>query len=529
VCERVDGLPLAIELAAGRLRTMTARELAAVLGHGLDLLEGGPRATPRHRSLRSVIDWSYEQLDEPARRLFEALSVFAGAFELQAAAAVAASHRDAAAQVATAVARLVDCSLVTARRAGDTTSYRMLVTLRSYAQERLAATGHADEVRDRHAAWAISLADAAADGLRGPDEASWVQSILQNFDDLRSAHEWLVGRDIEGALRLSAALHPFAMWRGHREVFDWAETAVAAAGGTRPPSLNAALGSAAVGRAQRGELDGAEAAAHAAFRAAPDASGVWVAREALADVKLMRGETEDAVDLYLQCHTDALAAGDTPQAIWSLGSAALAHLYGARPDDALEVAAVTVLQAQHSQNSSAIAFAEFVLGEIAAATAGDDPEAHLRRAITIASSCDSHFVEGLASVTLATVKARVSDTPHALDYYVSAIRQWDRHNSWAPQWVTLRHLIDLLARQGAATEAAVLYGAVTSSRTGAPPFGSDTALLQEAHDRIAAEIGDAALAREAQHGSTLSGNDIVATALRAIDALRASTAPSPSH
>jgi predicted ATPase len=528
-CARVDGLPLAIELAAGRLRTMTPGELAAALGRGVDVLAGGPRAIPRHRSLRSVIDWSYEELDQPARRLFETLSVFAGGFELEAAAAVAEPSADAAAYVTSAVARLVDCSLLSVRRTGDATAYRMLVTLRSYAQERLAAAGHAHEVRDRHAAWAVSLAEAAERGLRGRDEARWVRSIHEHFDDLRSAHEWLVGRNVEGALRLSAALHPFAMWRGHREVFDWAETAVAAAAGTRPPSLTAALGSAAVGRAQRGELDEAEAAAHTAFRAATHPSSAWVAREAIADVKLLRGQTGDAVDLYFQCHADALAAGDASQAVWSLGSAAVAHLYGGRPDDAREVAAATARKAERSQNPSAIAFGEFVLGEIAAATAGADAETHLRRAIAIASPCDSHFVEGLARVTLATLRARTSDTPHALDEYASAIRQWRRHDTWAPQWVTLRHLVDLLARHGPAIEAAILYGAVTSSRTGAPPFGSDAALLQDARNRIAAEIGDAALAREARHGSTLSGDEIIDTALQAIAALRASTPPLPSR
>jgi predicted ATPase/DNA-binding SARP family transcriptional activator len=527
LCARVDGLPLAIELAAGRLRTMTARELADALGQGFDLLDGGSRAIPRHRSLRSVIDWSYAQLDDGSRRTFEALSVFAGGFDLAGAAAVAVPNGEAVAQAASAVARLVDSSLLAVRRGGDTTTYRMLATLRSYAQERLAATGLAHEVRHRHAAWALSLAEASARGLRGRDEARWVQTVRQHFDDLRAAHEWLVGADVEGALALSAALHPFAMWRGHREVFEWAETAVAAAAGTRPPSLAAVLGSAAVGRAQRGELDSAEAAAIAGLRAASEPSQAWVAREAIADVKLLRGETCEAADLYLRCHADAAAAGDAPQAVWSLGSAAVAHLYGGRPDDAGEIAAATVREAQQSQNPSAIAFAEFVLGEIGTSTAGEDAENHLQRAIALASSCDSHFVEGLARVTLATLRAGTSDIPDALDHYASAIHQWRRHNTWAPQWVTLRHLVDLLARNGAATQAATLYGAVISSRTGAPPYGSDAALLDHVHGRITAEIGETAFARESERGSTLSGDDVIATALQAIDDLRSSIASSP--
>ncbi len=522
VCARLDGLPLAIELAAGRLRTMSLRELTAVLGSGLELLDGGPRATPRHRSLESVIDWSYKQLDEQVRLLFEALSVFAGGFDIEGAVAVAAPDGDAPSRVAADVARLVDCSLLSARRTGDATTYRMLDTLRSYAHKQVDAGGCGEDVRNRHAAWAVSLAEDAAVGLRGPDEREWVERIHQHFDDLRLAHEWLVGRDVERALRLSAALHPFAMWRGHGEVFDWAETAVAAAGGTRSASLISALASAAIGRAQRGELDEAESAAYAALRATTDRSAAWIAREAVADVKLLRGEIDDAIALYLECHRHAMADGDAPQAVWSLGSAALAHLYGGQPADAAALAATTVRQANDSQNPSAVAFAEFVLGEIGAATGDDDADAHLRRAIEIASSCDSRFVEGLASVTLATLEARANDTPQALDHYAAAIQQWGRHNAWAPQWVTLRHLVDLLSRHGAATEAAVLYGAVTSNRTGASPFGTDAALLEAARSRIEAQIGVAGLNREAQYGSTLSGDDIVATALQAITALRAS-------
>lgn len=530
ICARLDGLPLAIELAAGRLRTMTVRELAAVLGSGLELLESGPRATPRHRSLRSVIDWSYNQLDEPARLLFEALSVFAGEFDIDGAAAVAAPNGPGASapRVAAEVARLVDCSLLSTRRTGEATTYRMLDTLRAYAHERLDAAARGEEVRDRHAAWAVSLAEEAAVGLRGADEAAWVQRVHQHLDDLRRAHERLVGRDIGRALRLSAALHPFAMWRGHGEVFEWAEIAVAAAGGTRPASLIAALGSAAVGRAQRGELDGAEAAAHAALRAAADRSGARIARGALAEVQLLRGEVDEAVALYRECHDDAMADGDRPQAVWSLGSAALAHLYGGRPRDAADLAATTVRHARESQNPSAVALAEFVLGEIGAATGDDDAEAHLRRAIAIASTADSRFVEGLARVTLATLQVSASDTAHALDHYFAAIRQWGRHNAWAPQWVTLRHLVDLLARHGATTDAAVLYGAVTSNGTGAPPFGSDADLLEAARNRIEAQIGTATLSREAGHGSMLSGEEIVATALRAITALRASLSESPA-
>ena len=522
ICAQLDGLPLALELAAARLRSMTLRELAAVLEHGLEVLDDGPRAAARHRSLHSVIDWSYEQLDDPARSLFESLSVFVGAFDIEAAHAVAASDHQSLSRIAAGLTHLVDCSLVAAQRSADATSYRMLDTLRRYARARLDARGSADEARRRHATWAVSFAEAASRALVGADEGSGVRRIHDRFDDLRAAHEWLVGHDIEAALRLSAALHSFAMWRGHSEVFDWADVAIAAAGGTHASSLVPVLGSAAVGKVQRGELDAAEAAVRAALRATAHRSDAWIALEALADVHLLRGETDTAASLYLECHAAAIAAGDAPQAAWSLGSAALAHLYGGRSDDAVGIAATIVEQAQESQNPSAIAFAEFVVGEIAAAAGDDDAERHLQRAIDIAILCESRFVEGLARVTLATLRAGGSDVASALDSYAITIEHWSRHNAWAPQWVTLRNLVELLARHRAASEAAILYGAITASGTGPRPYGADERLLDDVRDRITAEIGSDAFADRCRHGASLPRDDIVAIALEAIERVRGS-------
>ncbi len=524
ICARLDGLPLAIELAAGRLRTMTSRELAVALESGFELLDGGPRTNPRHQSLRSVIDWSYSQLDRSTAQLFETLSVFAGGFDIDAADVVAAPNVRPGAHVAGDVAKLVDCSLLSVRRTGDATTYRMLETLRSYARDRLDAGERGVDVRDRHATWVLSFAESVGAVLRGPDEREAVDRIHRYFDDLRRAHEWLVGRDIERALQLSVALHPFAMWRGHSEVFEWAETAVAAAGGTRTPLLTAALGCAAMGRVQRGELDEAEAAAEMAIRTAFQPSTAWIAREALADVKLLRGDVAEAAALYVDCHGDAKAHDDAPQAVWSLGSAALAHLYGGRTTEAAQLAAATAREADESRNPSALSFAHFVIGEIAAATGEADAEAHLHRAIAIASTCDSHFVEGIARVTLATLQADASDTADALDHYAVAVEQWGRHNTWAPQWVTLRHLVDVLARHGAVADAAVLYGAVTSTRTGAPAFGSDARLLAGARKILETELGATDFDRAAAYGASLAGEDVVTTALQAIDALRRSLA-----
>src|SRR3984893_14175360 len=189
LCARLDGLPLAIELAAARLPGTTVSELAANLGDRFGLLTVGRRADSRHRSLRAVVDWSYEQLTPEQQYLFAQLAVFHGSFDAAAAHAIADGHNHPAG--VTRLLYLVDRSLVTAELDGGTTRYRLLETLRSYGLERLTEHGRLDAARERHARWAADLVARAERGLRGADEASWAASIGRHFSDLRAAHGWL--------------------------------------------------------------------------------------------------------------------------------------------------------------------------------------------------------------------------------------------------------------------------------------------------------------------------------------------------
>jgi predicted ATPase len=186
LCARLDGLPLAIELAAARLPGTTVSELAANLGNRFGLLTVGRRADSRHRSLRAVVDWSYEQLTPEQQYLFAQLAVFHGSFDAAAAHAIADGH-DHPADV-TRLLDLVDRSLVTAELDDGTTRYRLLETLRSYGLERLTEHGRLGAARERHARWAADLVARAERGLRGADEASWAARVERHFSDLRAAH-----------------------------------------------------------------------------------------------------------------------------------------------------------------------------------------------------------------------------------------------------------------------------------------------------------------------------------------------------
>ncbi len=227
LCQRLDGIPLAIELAAARVRALTPEEIATRLGDRFRLLSGGGRtAPPRHQALRAVVDWSYNLLTEAERRLFERLSVFAGGFTLEAAETVCTGGAIEATAILDLLSRLVDRSVVLVEHQGETgtTRYRLLETLRDYGRERLAAHGEADQVRERHATWMVELAQQAQRGFRGPEQSRWLRWAEREHDNVRAALAWALEREeVELAVRLAAALS--WSWLLHQrwsEGLDWA-------------------------------------------------------------------------------------------------------------------------------------------------------------------------------------------------------------------------------------------------------------------------------------------------------------------
>ncbi len=218
ICARLDGLPLALELAAARIALLPPRALLARLTPRLPLLVGGPRDVPaRQRTLRDTIAWSYDLLDEGARTLFRRLAVFVGGCTVEAAEAVCATPGDRPLAVLDGVASLIDKSLV--RREESATGeprFALLETIREYALERLAASGDAEAIQQRHAAFYLVLAEAAEPELRGARLPVWVERLEREHDNLRAALEWWGERgDVEQGLRLGAALWFFWWVRGY--------------------------------------------------------------------------------------------------------------------------------------------------------------------------------------------------------------------------------------------------------------------------------------------------------------------------
>lgn len=277
VCRRVDGLPLAIELAAARIKILSPDALLALLSRSLKLLTAGPRDLPvRHQTMRNTVAWSDDLLDEPARILLRRLGIFAGGCTLAAATAVANGD---VYDVLDALTALVDQSLL--RRVDRTAAgprFEMLETIREYAVERLAATGEEEPCRYRHAAWCLAMAEEAATAITGPEQAAALARLDADHDNLRAALAWELDRGDPGnALRLAVALGRFWFIRGHAgEGHDWLARSLAAATGA-PVALRATASN-AIGALAHGRGDDAGAVAGftgalALFREAGDRRG----------------------------------------------------------------------------------------------------------------------------------------------------------------------------------------------------------------------------------------------------------------
>ncbi len=218
VCRRLDGIPLAIELAAARVRSLTVEDIDSRLDERFQLLTGGSRtALPRHQTLRSLVDWSYDLLTDPERALFCRLSAFAGGWTLEAAEKVCAGGPVDQREVLDLLTSLTDKSLVAAETVGPRVRYRLLETMRQYARDRMVASGDVIRWRDRHLAFFVTLAEAAEPHLVAPDQQKWLDLLEKDHDNIRAALQWSREERSadESGLRLSGALWRFWVVRGY--------------------------------------------------------------------------------------------------------------------------------------------------------------------------------------------------------------------------------------------------------------------------------------------------------------------------
>jgi predicted ATPase len=440
VCRRLDGIPLAIELAAGRVTAMTPAELVEALGHRLDLLSGGRRrAVKRHETLRAAIDWSYELLEEDERRLLARLSVFAAGFSREAAEEVCGGDPLEGGMASELLASLVARSLLVAERDRTETRFRLLETIREYGDERLREFGELTTLRDRHRDYYAVFADRFFKEAWGPEQIRWGNLMSAERDDILAAWWWAIDSgDFDAALRIShfsylgfqLRFSPAAMLDIH--------------GAPQHPGYAVAVAWAACFAAVQGHFAGAEEllarAAHA--RDDPRVDEQLCAVEGF--LAIARNELEAASGCFERCADAARAAGE-PAGQVALHLATSANLcVGADPARARRVAEESLTLARLSGMPTAIAMA---LTSEGLAVAPDDP-ARARKNLeeSLALSAELGYGQQDDLQTQALLAWQLRDRRLTLELAARAIRRCQWTGDRLPLIVVLNVTSRALAR-----------------------------------------------------------------------------------
>jgi predicted ATPase/DNA-binding SARP family transcriptional activator len=501
VCRRLDGLPLALELAAARARSLGLRGLRDALadepaGGAYAVLRTGRRtAAPRHRSLHDVVAWSHGLLDERQRTLFERLSVFAGPVERTAVVAVCGD--------ADALPDLVDRSLVV-RVEGEPARFGMLETLRAFGRSRLAADPGGPALRARHATWAARLADEVTAARRGPGEAAAIRRFDAHLADLRRAHAWLCENGpVDELLRLTVPVAELSYLRSRADLVLLLEDTLrqvglpvaGPTGGPAHPLVARLLGYHAHTLWQRGDLDGAQEQARRAMAVAARAGDPTAARdahEALANALSFRGDLDGAQHEAGIALALARAAGDPDGALTALGDLAIQSAYaGDHAASRCHEAAMDEVVTR-TGSVSGRALLAYVRGECRAERGDADAASHLRAAVAVAEGADLWFLAGIARHTLLTSAARTATDPAtALSSIGALLEHWHAHGAWTQLWIAMRALIETLSRLGRHRDVATLLGALAGSRRATYVFGADSARVEEVERAARAALGPA--------------------------------------
>ena len=313
ICHRLEGIPLAIELAAARVGALSIKQISERLTDSLKLLTGGDRTqVPKQRTLRGTLDWSHELLSTNEKKLFGRLSVFAGGWTLEAAEEVGADGSIEGSDVLDLLGRLVDKSLVVAEaEAQGAVRYRMLEPIRQYARERLEESEEAEAIQRRHAEFFLALAEEAEPEVEGPQQAAWLERLEAEHDNLRAALSWSLerGEEAELGLRVAGALGQFWYLRGYLgEGRRWLEEALAKSSPASTAARANALHRLSFLAYLQGDLDRAQEASEEGLKlegveqfwdiAGRRSVAAGLGRLMLGIVASAQGDSERAIQLY---------------------------------------------------------------------------------------------------------------------------------------------------------------------------------------------------------------------------------------
>ena len=440
IARRLDGVPLALELAAARLATRSGDERAGPLETHLPALEGRRRrSAERHRSLGSVVEWSLDLLDSTERDVFAALSVFVGGFERDAVVEVAGEAAERA------LAPLVEASLLERLDVDGTARHRMLEMVRVVAREHLMARSDCREVEERHARWATALVSGLVARSHGPDERAATAALVRELPNVGAALRWSAeAGELDLVDQLCFALAGIAYVRPSSEIDAWVASAVDAL--DEPFELEGVLLASAMTAQRRGDLDRTVELVAEAARRGYEALGAAMSFGSLRGaLTLFGGDLEGAI-AQLTDAAEAQREVHPAASMMSQGFAALPMAYLGRYEEALPLAEEAAEGLAAVAWPTGMAAAAYVQAE---ALIGIDPPAALRayrRCVTMAQEVDSAFFLGMGRVSWASALARYGDPAEAFELFEDAIEELRAKGSWSYLSTTLRNLGELLVR-----------------------------------------------------------------------------------
>ena len=531
ICRRLDGIPLAIELAAARVSAMSPAEVARHLDERFRLLTGGRRtAVERHQTLRATVDWSYSLLSDTERAVFDRLGVFSGGFESAATEAVARGDGVEEWDIIDALANLVAKSMVTVEEtAHGTTRYELLETLRAYARERLDEGGESEGWRRRHAEHYARFAEDAGAGLTGADEYVWRSRFHDELANLRAAVTWALDSDADDdgelAVRIVATLANESLADRVAGVGRWAKLACARADRSTPGRHNAVFAAAAWNAFAAGDFEEAHALACESVRdgIAADCPVPSSSFNALGSVASQRGNYAEALDAISRGHAVLPSPDRDLYARAQLH--ALATVFESYRGDftaARLEADESMRLARRIGNPTMQAIAMGVLGM---AAWRDDPEVArtaLEESIrlTRTGAGDAIFVHSLA--LLAPLCARAGESADALRALQEAVRRGADTGDVLGMALAVGCAIEVIAILGSTQSAAVLYGMLNHGPL-AQLWWNDAQRIDRIRtvERIRAELTDDEFERSAALGAAMSFEEGLDYALADLNRLRA--------
>lgn len=465
LCEELDYMPLAIEMAAARSSALSAEEILARLSRRFGLLDRPRRGgAERHRSLDALVDWSYGLLDPTGQSVFQRLSIIAGTFDLDLATAVAGFGEVQSEMVAGTLADLVDKSLVRRITNGR---FRMLRVLRSFAFQKLLDGADLAATRAAHARWFADLSTEIGEGLSTPDETIWIERANASVEDLDEALKWAVEMHELGVAQ--QILEGLFDWFYHRQppaITDWGDQALPVSEGHDLNSVASAW--TALARMKEGEIESARN--HALTGTSVEGPAGRFAWFMTGEVACYQDRLPDALDAYRRQLVRASNLDDRIGVVDALAGETLALAFQGVFDRAIDIASDLEQRAREIGAPTYKAYSRYALGE---AVVESDPERAadlLTEAIEIAASVNNHFIQGMASTTLGSVLANLGRFDEAIETLHRAMAVWEGMGMPAYQWTVVQFLGAVLAETGRRESAGQLLAAAETA--GRRPFSA---------------------------------------------------------